>query len=83
MTKFTDLDLSASLQLGRTGRAGASGLATTLVSGAEVIELRTIERALKLRIKRIEFGSDSFCLPKTRNTLSSRTLTAMPGEMFA
>ena len=37
---------------GRTGRAGARGFASTLVSGAEVSEFRRIERALRLRIKR-------------------------------
>ena len=41
-------------RVGRTGRAGACGLASTLVSGAEVFELRSIERALKLHIKRQE-----------------------------
>lgn len=70
-------------RVGRTGRAGAVGLASTLVSGAELFELRSIERALKLRIKRIEVGPGSVPLPRIQNTLPSRTLTAMPGEMFA
>jgi ATP-dependent RNA helicase RhlE len=70
-------------RVGRTGRAGASGLASTLVSGAEVFELRNIERALKLRIRRREFVPDDGVGPSTRNTLASRTLTAMPGEIFA
>lgn len=70
-------------RVGRTGRAGATGLASTLVSGAELFELRSIERALKLRIKRKEVEPTSSYVPKTRNTLPSRTLTAMPGEMFA
>ncbi len=70
-------------RVGRTGRAGARGLATTLVSGAEVFELRSIERALKLSIQRREIDSESVFLPETRNTLPSRTLTAMPGEIFA
>ncbi len=45
-------------RVGRTGRMGASGLASTLVSGAEVGELRSIERALKLKIirKRVTGG---------------------------
>jgi ATP-dependent RNA helicase RhlE len=70
-------------RVGRTGRAGASGLASTLVSGAEVIELRSIERALKLRIKRKEIGLDDQTVPKRHNTLPTRTLTAMIGESFA
>jgi len=41
---------------GRTGRAGLSGLATTIVSGAEMIELRRFERTLKLKLERKEFG---------------------------
>ncbi len=44
-------------RVGRTGRAGARGLASTLVSGAEVSELRQIERALKLRIERKQISS--------------------------
>ena len=43
-------------RVGRTGRAGLSGLATTIVSGAEMIELRRFERTLKLRIERKELG---------------------------
>jgi hypothetical protein len=54
-----------------------------LVSGAEVFELRSIERVLKLRIKRKDIALGDMSVPKTRNTLSSRTLTALPGEVFA
>src|SRR5664279_1594956 len=46
-------------RVGRTGRAGATGLATSLVSGAEVFELRNIERTLKLKIARRVFGATS------------------------
>lgn len=70
-------------RVGRTGRAGACGLASTLVSGAEVFELRSIERALKLRITRKEIAPGEMIVAKRRNTLPSRTLTAMPGEVFA
>jgi ATP-dependent RNA helicase RhlE len=70
-------------RVGRTGRAGACGLASTLVSGAEVFELRSIERALNLRIKRKQIGSEVVFLSNVRDTLPSRTLTAMPGEIFA
>ena len=69
-------------RIGRTGRAGASGLASTLVSGAEVFELRAIERALKLRIQRREISLDSSPRPAPVSSLRSRTLVAMPGEVF-
>jgi ATP-dependent RNA helicase RhlE len=70
-------------RVGRTGRAGASGLASTLVSGAEVFELRSIERTLKLSIRRREIAPGSLVPRRAGNTLPSRTLTRMPGEFFA
>jgi ATP-dependent RNA helicase RhlE len=72
-------------RIGRTGRAGARGLASTLVSGAEVSELRQIERILKLRIERKKIeGNNLVHQARCReNSLPSRTLTAMPGEVFS
>jgi ATP-dependent RNA helicase RhlE len=72
-------------RVGRTGRAGSLGLASSLVSGAEVIELRHIERALKLRIERKQVDWSNAGKPAhvVQNTLASRTLTKMPGEVFA
>jgi ATP-dependent RNA helicase RhlE len=71
-------------RVGRTGRAGATGRATTLAAGAEVIELRNIERTLKLRIERMQMDPAGASHPKrvVQNTLASRTLTALPGEVF-
>ena len=71
-------------RVGRTGRAGSQGRATTLVAGAEVVELRQIERALKLQIERRQMDASSVEQPKrvVQNTLASRTLTALPGEVF-
>jgi len=72
-------------RVGRTGRAGATGRASTLVSAAENMELRNIERVLKLRIRRENIHADISALRSTpsRNTLPSRTLQALPGEVFA
>jgi len=71
-------------RVGRTGRAGATGLATSLVSGAEVFELRNIERTLKLKIARRVFGAKSKrVIPERADTLTTRTLSRMPGEIFA
>jgi ATP-dependent RNA helicase RhlE len=71
-------------RVGRTGRAGAQGLATTLAAGAEVLELRQIERTLQLRIERNQLDPSADDRPKRliQNTLASRTLTALPGEVF-
>jgi ATP-dependent RNA helicase RhlE len=71
-------------RVGRTGRAGTQGRATTLVAGGEVMELRQIEHTLKLRMDRKQLGASGAEQPKrvVQNTLASRTLTALPGEIF-
>jgi len=71
-------------RVGRTGRAGLQGRASTLAAGAEVLELRQIERALKLKIERVERQTVMAGPPRPmiQNTLASRTLTALPGEVF-
>jgi ATP-dependent RNA helicase RhlE len=71
-------------RVGRTGRAGSQGHASTLVAGAELVQLRDIERALKLRIERRRFDEidAGFVRQPVQNTLSSRTLVALPGEVF-
>ena len=70
-------------RVGRTGRAGAVGRATTLVAGLEVVELRNIERTLKLRIERLQVDPSAGQARRAiQNTLASRTLTALPGEVF-
>ena len=73
-------------RVGRTGRAGSKGRASSLVSGAEIAELRTIERALKLKIARRrvdEFATAAAPHRPVQNTLLSRTLSRMPGEVFS
>jgi len=73
-------------RIGRTGRAGLQGRASTLAAGAEVLELRQIERTLKLRIERLQTDTATREPSRSRrmvhNTLGSRTLTALPGEVF-
>ena len=72
-------------RVGRTGRAGATGRASTLVSPAEILELRNIERVLKLNIRRGNINADISAERSTRprNTLVGRTLQPLPGEVFA
>lgn len=71
-------------RVGRTGRAGSQGRASTLVAGAEVLELRQIERTLRLRMERTQIDSVASEQPRRiiQNTLASRTLAALPGEVF-
>ncbi len=72
-------------RVGRTGRAGSQGRASTLFTAAENLALRDIERTLKLRIERKQVNAASEnAQPKrfVQNTLASRTLTALPGEVF-
>lgn len=72
-------------RVGRTGRAGAQGVASTLVAGADLLALRHIERTLKLRIERKQVVRDAASerpRPQVQNTLASRTLTRLPGEVF-
>jgi ATP-dependent RNA helicase RhlE len=69
-------------RVGRTGRAGAGGRATTLVAGAEVIELRRMEKILKLRIERKTLDQQKRHPSKSRDTLASRSITRLPGEVF-
>jgi ATP-dependent RNA helicase RhlE len=71
-------------RVGRTGRAGLQGLASTLAAGAEVLELSQIERTLKLKMDRLQTDTTTTGLSRRmiQNTLASRTLTALPGEVF-
>jgi hypothetical protein len=73
---------SAIHRAGRTGRAGARGFASTLVSGAEVSEFRRIERALRLRIKRkkTEYNHLVRQWRCRENNLPSRTLHSDAGR---
>src|SRR5439155_13087212 len=70
-------------RVGRTGRAGSQGRASSLVAGAEILELRNIERTLKLRIERHEIDATAEQRPRrlVQNTLATRTMTALPGEV--
>jgi len=71
-------------RVGRTGRMGSSGRASTLVSGAEIGELRLMERALKLKIARKQINARERVAPRTmQNSLATRTLSRMPGEVFS
>ena len=55
-----------------------------LTIGAEILELRNIERTLQLRIERTQVDRSAPVQSRRviENTLASRTLTALPGEVF-
>ncbi len=70
-------------RVGRTGRMGTTGRASTLVSGAEISELRSMERALKLKMIRRHLDGGAQISPVVQNTLRTRTLSRMAGEVFS
>ena len=70
-------------RVGRTGRMGSAGRASTLVSGAEIAELRSMERALEVKIARKQMVAGRSVARPVRNTLPTRTLSRMPGEVFS
>ncbi len=71
-------------RVGRTGRMGSAGRASTLVSGTEIGELRSIERALKLKIARKQVNAAGGAVTqRVQNTLPTRTLSRMAGEVFS
>lgn len=63
-------------RIGRTGRAGATGLAISLVSGEERKQLRDIERLIKFAVPRGDSEEYSFALanpaPASKNSEPSR-----------
>ncbi|MES2606563.1 MAG: DEAD/DEAH box helicase [Pseudomonadota bacterium] len=52
-------------RIGRTGRAGATGVAVSLVSEEDTSQLRAIERLIKRKIPRQEFDPSSLPVSKT------------------
>ena len=72
-------------RVGRTGRAGSEGCASTIVTAADIPDLRSIERTLQMRMERKQLDlstSDPSRGRVVQNTLASRTLTALPGDVF-
>jgi len=71
-------------RVGRTGRAGSQGRASTIVTAAENLGLRNIERTLTLQMERgqPDVSNTTSAERFVQNTLASRTLTALPGEVF-
>ncbi len=67
-------------RIGRTGRAGADGLALSLVSADEIGQLFSIEKLIKQKIKRVEIDDfePQHSLPATANHSRSSTFSKSP-----
>jgi len=63
-------------RIGRTGRAGATGLALSLVSSDEHKQLRDIERLIKQKIER----ADNVDLPRRENSARNSSVEASRAE---
>ena len=66
-------------RIGRTGRAGCTGLAVSLVSADEVSQLGAIERLIKQKLERIEIED----FEPTHHVPSSTTRSSSPAQKKA
>jgi len=64
-------------RIGRTGRAGASGIAVTFMSAAEIVAVRDIERAIGMKLPRISLEGYDYASnlrePETPQPTAART----------
>ena len=59
-------------RVGRTGRAGGSGVASTLFTSSERMDLRQIERTLGLRLEYLDAGAGANRAPQAPQAAKSR-----------
>jgi len=73
-------------RVGRTGRAGGRGVASTLFDWTEAADLRQLERTLGIQMERQSPQHDAYSKPEKLKEIPSgpRTgsLTALPGEVL-
>ncbi len=65
-------------RIGRTARAGASGIAVSLLTGEEVHELKAIERLIGATIERHDLPEFEY---EKRNILESHQVQSRPGKL--
>jgi ATP-dependent RNA helicase RhlE len=75
-------------RVGRTGRAGEQGVASTLFAREQRSELHQLERTLGIRMERMQADETPFVRPERVHTAESReaaaraTLVRLPGEVL-
>jgi ATP-dependent RNA helicase RhlE len=75
-------------RVGRTGRAGELGVASTLFAREQRSELHQLERTLGIRMERMQADETPFVRPERIHTAESReaaaraTLVRLPGEIL-
>jgi ATP-dependent RNA helicase RhlE len=75
-------------RVGRTGRAGELGVASTLFAREQRSELHQLERTLGIRMERMQADETPFVRPERTHTVESReaaaraTLVRLPGEVL-
>ncbi|MGA9799109.1 MAG: DEAD/DEAH box helicase [Terriglobales bacterium] len=75
-------------RVGRTGRAGELGVASTLFAREQRTELHQLERTLGIRMERMQADETPFVRPERVHTAESReaaaraTLVRLPGEIL-
>jgi len=75
-------------RVGRTGRAGELGIASTLFAREQRSELHQLERTLGIRMERMQADDTPFVRPERIHTDESReaatrsTLVRLPGEVL-
>jgi ATP-dependent RNA helicase RhlE len=75
-------------RVGRTGRAGELGVASTLFAREQRSELHQLERTLGIRMERMQADDTPFVRPERVHTAESReaaaraTLVRLPGEVL-
>jgi ATP-dependent RNA helicase RhlE len=75
-------------RVGRTGRAGERGVASTLFAREQRSELHQLERTLGIRMERMQADETPFVRPERIHTAESReaaaraTLVRLPGEVL-
>ena len=75
-------------RVGRTGRAGELGVASTLFAREQRTELHQLERTLGIRMERMQADETPFVRPERVHTAESReaaaraTLVRLPGEVL-